>query len=353
MHIVRHNIRVPLTYLRHDTGLSGLPSIPLRQSKMIQPRGLLQSGLRDALLCPVTSLPLAAGPTGGLMAPGGPEYPVVDGIPVLIDERPGVFRISEVLDGQFRYHASTNSAKERFVNSLPSLSLNVAAVKNFASLRKRLLALTPNPRVLIVGGGGLGEGLRELVLDPAFDVVESDVYFGDRTTLISDAHQIPFAAGTFDGVVLQGVVQALLEPTRAIAEIHRVLKPDGLFYIEAAFVQAVCDGAYDFQRFTHSGLRRLCRQFEELDSGIQSGPGMAFGWTYMYWLSTFVTTKRPRVILRLFARMTGFWLKYFDRWVIRHPAAYDVAAGVYFMGKRSDRSRSDREIIESYRGAFL
>jgi SAM-dependent methyltransferase len=321
---------------------------------MIESRGLLQSDLRSALRCPVTSLPLVASADGSTMsAPGGPTYPVVSGVPVLVDERPGVFRIPEILQGQFRYKAPTYSARERFMNAFPSLSRNVAGSANFDRLRSAMLGRTQRPRLLILGGGGLGVGLRDLVLDPAFDVVESDVYFGERSNLICDAHQIPFADQTFDGVVLQGVVQALLDPKQAVAEIHRVLKPDGLFYIECNFMQAVCDGNYDFQRFTHSGLRRLCRNFAEVDSGIQCGPGMALGWTYQYWLSTFVRAKQARMAVRLFARASGFWLKWLDGWLVKNPAAYDVAAGFYFLGTRSDSVRSDREIIESYRGAFL
>ncbi|MCC7054111.1 MAG: class I SAM-dependent methyltransferase [Gemmatimonadaceae bacterium] len=320
---------------------------------MIAHRSLLKAELRSSLRCPVTGLPLDLSPDGSSMsAPGGPTYPVVDGVPVLVDERPGVFIIDEILKGQFRYHAPTYSTREKIVASLPSLSLNVAAEQNYGRLRERLLATTPNPRLLILGGGGLGVGLRELVLDPAFDVVESDVYFGERSNLICDAHQVPFADGTFDCVVLQGVIQALLDPRMAVDEIHRVLKPDGLFYIEANFQQAICDGEYDFNRFTHSGLRRLCRRFEEIESGIQCGPGMALGWTYMYWLSCFAESKRPRVALRMFAKLTGFWIKWLDPMLVKRKAAYDVAAGFYLLGRRSDKIRSDREIIESYRGAF-
>ena len=33
---------------------------------------------------------------------------------------------------------------------------------------------------------------------------------------------------SFDGVMIQAVLEHVLEPTRVVAEIHRVLKPDGL-----------------------------------------------------------------------------------------------------------------------------
>jgi len=57
------------------------------------------------------------------------------------------------------------------------------------------------------------------------------------------------------------LVQAGLEHVRdlwqVVAEIHRVLKDDGLVYAETPFMQQVHEGPYDFTRFTESGHRYL------------------------------------------------------------------------------------------------
>jgi hypothetical protein len=153
-------------------------------------------------------------------------------------------------------------------------------------------------------------------------------------------------------VIIQAVLSNVVDPYRAVDEIHRVLKPDGLVYSEVPFVQQVCLGPYDFHRFTLLGVRRLFRRFTEIESGAQCGPGMAAAWSYQYLLWSAMRSHRGRVWSRLFARMTGFWLLWFDRFLIDRPAALDAASGLYFMGRRSADALSDRDLIALYRGGY-
>jgi hypothetical protein len=50
------------------------------------------------------------------------------------------------------------------------------------------------------------------------------------------------------------------------------------------------------------------------------------------------------------ARLTGFWLKYLDRLLIDRPGAQDGQSGTYFLGRRSEATLSDRDLIKLYRG---
>jgi SAM-dependent methyltransferase len=168
---------------------------------------------------------------------------------------------------------------------------------------------------------------------------------------VSDAHDIPFADATFDGVVIQAVLHAVIDPRRAIAEVHRVLKPSGLLYVEVPFAQQNCEGAYDFYRYTHLGLRRLLRDFEELRSGAQGGPGMAMAWAYQYFLYSLTSSRRGRLLAHIAARLTISWLVFFDRFLVDRPAALDAASGVYFLGRKSEVPLSDRELVRQYRGS--
>ena len=51
------------------------------------------------------------------------------------------------------------------------------------------------------------------------------------------------------------------------------------------------------------------------------------------------------------ARLTLFWLKYFDIGLIDRPATYDAASGFFFLGRKSEKILSDRELVMLYRGA--
>jgi ubiquinone/menaquinone biosynthesis C-methylase UbiE len=204
---------------------------------------------------------------------------------------------------------------------------------------------------LVIGGGTTGLGIREIKKNAAIHLVESDVVLGPNTMLLCDGHDLPFADASFDGVIIQAVLEHVLDPYRCSDEIYRVLKPDGLVYAETPFMQQVHGGPYDFTRFSHLGHRRLFRRFQEVDSGAACGPGMALAWSYQYFFSSFTSSKKARWLLHAFTSFTSFYLKYFDRYLINKPGGLDAASATYFMGRKSDILLSDRELIAQYKGA--
>jgi len=282
----------------------------------------------------------------------GMRYPIVDGIPVLINDQNSVFTRRDFI---FRKNTTFDLTRRRWVRRvdrlLPTLGRNVTTKGNYRAFAELLLKQTANPVVLVIGGSILGRGMESLASDPRIQLVETDVSFGRRTQMICDAHDLPFENHSFDGVVVQGVLQYLLEPSRCVNEVQRVLKPEGLVYAESAFMQQVVQGRYDFTRFTHLGLRRLFRCFEEVCSGPVAGPGMALAWSCQFFLLSLVKSRWTRRLMYTIARLTLFWLKYLDPGLIAKPGTYDAASGFFFLGKKSETILSDRELVLMYRGA--
>lgn len=210
----------------------------------------------------------------------------------------------------------------------------------------RLGALGRTARVLVVGGGSVGIGSDQLYTDPTIELVAFDLYASPTTHCVADAHGIPLADGSMDAVWIQAVLEHVLEPARVVAEIHRVLRPDGLVYSEIPFLQQVHEGPYDFTRFTESGQRWLFRHFERIDSGAVAGPGVTLSWALDH-LTRGLT--RSRTAGRSVGIATS-WLAALDRWI---PARFasDGASCVYFYGRRSERMLSPREMVSAYRGA--
>jgi SAM-dependent methyltransferase/uncharacterized protein YbaR (Trm112 family) len=311
----------------------------------------------ELLRCPTTGQPLTPSSDGALLADGqGIAYPVVDGVPVLISERRSTFRIADYQThpGYSPTGSDHGRLLDRLDRWLPSLTLNLGSRENF-ELLAQLLRRQPSDgrrkRVLIVGAGSGGEGSEAILGDPHLECVETDVALGRRTQVVCDAHDLPFAAGAFDAVVCQAVLEHVLDPVRVAGEIHRVLRPLGLVYSEVPFMQQVHGGAYDLTRFSLVGHRRLYRCFDEIRSGVQGGPGMALGWSLWYLLRTIARTRKGRGIAFLFARVVFSWLKYLDRWLGDRPGAVDAASGTFFLGRRRDDAVSDRAILAAYRGA--
>jgi SAM-dependent methyltransferase len=278
------------------------------------------------------------------------SFPIVNEVPILIDETKSVFTIADYTDVDNLLLKPKSKLERLLIDLVPSINLNLCGKKNYQKFVEILQKKNPKPRILIVGASVEGQGIQPLLSAPNFDLVEVDVAFGERVGAICDLHSLPFADEIFDGVVVQAVLEHVADPYQCVEEIHRVLKKDGVVYGETPFVAQVHLGKYDFTRFTPLGHRRLFRKFEEIDSGIVCGPGMALAWTYQYFLLSFVKSSIARAIVKVFARVTSFWLTYFDYLLVNLPGSYDAASGCYFMGNKSDKVLSDRELIKLYKG---
>jgi SAM-dependent methyltransferase len=301
--------------------------------------------LLPLLRCPATGQRLVRRDGEFVTDDGARRYPVTRGVPVLIAEERSLFDLDSITDGGT---GGRSSLLGRLLALPPTHTRNVAARANLAEL-VRLLG--GNGRVLVIGGRIIGAGMEALLAAPGVEPVETDVALGPRTQIVCDAHDLPFAEGSFDAVVIQGVLEAVADPERVAAEVHRVLAPDGLVYSEAPFIQQVHEGAYDFNRFTHLGHRRLWRSFDELRSGAQCGPGMALLWSIEYFLQAVAGGSRLlRGLVSRTVTLLFFWLKYLDDFLAGHPGGVDAASGTFFLGRRRSEPLPDREIVRAFQG---
>ena len=280
------------------------------------------------------------------------RFPSVRGIPILINAANSVFTIDDFVHQKQTTFKPMSRVTEWLIKNLPDLSHNPVTVPNYHELAALLDKRGSHPKVLVVGGGILGQGMAALLAHPNIELVETDVYLGDRTMMVCDGHDLPFMPNTFDGVIVQAVLEHVVDPHRCVAEIYRVLKPAGLVYAETPFMQQVHMGRYDFTRFTQLGHRRLFRWFAEVKSGAAGGPGMALGWSYRYFLLSFFKSDVLRGLAGIFARLTGFWMKYFDYVLMQKPGGIDAASGFYFMGTKSETALDDHALLASYCGAI-
>jgi len=348
---------------RREFRQSSLAEIGLRD-RLFHTRGrpnamsysVLDSSIAASLRCPTTGERLQLKDDYLIAASGDDsiKYPVVDGIPIILDDDRSVFSAEDIAEAarNSRDQPETDEGttlKQRLFGMLPGLGLNLKAAENIKQFAQTITEDTESPTVLVLGGGVLGVGCQALADDPRIELVESDIYIGPRTGIVHDAHEIPFEDGTFDGVVIQGVLGVLLNPPAAVAEIHRVLKPNGLVYAESPFVQQNCV-PFDYHRFSHLGLVRLFHMFSEIKSGAQGGPGMVLGWSYRYFLLSFASGPKGRAVAHVISSLTGWWPKLFDPWLIDRPGTIDAASGVFFLGRRAVTPVPDATIAAAYRG---
>src|SRR3984893_968605 len=151
------------------------------------------------------------------------SYPVCDGIPVLIDNSTSLFQTNDFTDGKATFFRPRSRAKRLLFSALPEISHNIRAKANYRKFAELILQRSKRPIVLVVGGSIPGKGMNEILARGDIEFVETDVSFGPRTSLICDAHQLPFSSESFDGVLVQAVLEHVLDPPRCGGEIHRVL----------------------------------------------------------------------------------------------------------------------------------
>jgi SAM-dependent methyltransferase len=324
------------------------------------PTGL---GIDPLLRCPATGRRLRwEGPAELVSEDGARRYPVVNGVPIVLVAGRGLFRAEDYL-AEARapvrpgLPGRAEGVARRIVHAPPSITRNVGSDENYAELARLLherAGRVGSARVLVVGGATEGIGIRALLDAPWVEATETDVVIGERTQVVCDGHDLPFAAGTFDAVVCQGMLQLAADPARVVAEMHRVLAPRGYLYSETPFLQPVHDGGCDFVRWTHMGHLRLLRAFDPVRSGAHNGPGMALAWAFSGFATALAGRSRPaHALARRLASLATFWLTWFDRRLTRSPGGLDAAAGTYVLGRRREVPRSDREIVASYRGAVV
>lgn len=86
---------------------------------------------------------------------------------------------------------------------------------------------------------------------------------------------LPWASVSFETIFCCSVLEHLLDFDRALSEMHRILKPDGVLILTVPFLFYRHGDPYDYFRFTNLALIRLAErhQFELVDLKPSGGLG--------------------------------------------------------------------------------
>ena len=306
----------------------------------------------DFLCCPRTRLPLARDGDDRLVTDTeDPDkrfvYPVIDGLPILVDFDSSVLDEADTLA---RGGLSPHVRREYRGLAARAKGLagpvNPRSERNIGAFTEALKALNPRPRVLVVGGATMGSATESLYADPTIDLVGFDIYRSSLTDFIADAHSIPVKDAAFDGVLVQAVLEHVLDPGAVVAKIHRVLAPAGIVYSETPFLQQVHEGAYDFTRYTVSGHRYLFRWFELIGVGSPRCCRQPDAVDDRLLRPKPVPVSEGRQ-----GREAGLLLASPTRSDDPERYAFDSTTGTYFLGRKAERGSTPAEIVAHYRGA--
>ena len=104
--------------------------------------------------------------------------------------------------------------------------------------------------------------------------------------IFGTAYSIPLQSASYDTVLCTDVLEHLEEPSLAISEAIRVLKPGGYAIYTVPFFWHLHEEPRDFYRFTKHGLRYLFEKsgFEIIEISALSGFSVTFAQELVYFL---------------------------------------------------------------------
>jgi ubiquinone/menaquinone biosynthesis C-methylase UbiE len=136
-----------------------------------------------------------------------------------------------------------------------------------------------NPDAIIVDVGTSNRFAKEVKYFES--TLQQHHYFslGYKTTscdLDGDIHKLPLKDGSVDVLICFEVIEHVQDPFKAVQELFRVLHPGGLLLLTTPFLfpyhgrsSTLINYSHeeypDFWRFTHQGLRFLCKDFSKVE----------------------------------------------------------------------------------------
>lgn len=151
--------------------------------------------------------------------------------------------------------------------------------------------------LVVLDIGGRIQPYRPLLQDRVRGYIAVDLLRTPLVNIVGRAEHLPLAGSHFDLVICTQVLQYIPEPSRVIAEIHRVLRPGGSLLLS---VPSACprDADHECWRFLPSALRQLLAGFEQVEIVAEGGSITGFFRSINACLNIFARFPQVRVLFR-------------------------------------------------------
>ena len=183
---------------------------------------------------------------------------------------------------------------------------------------------------------GLNIGAGKSNLDPR--ILNLEIKDGQGIDIVGSVEDIPAKDSSFDFVITQEVLEHVESPLKGIKEIHRVLKPGGLAYIQLPFIIGFHPCPNDYWRFTHEGMRALANSsgLDVIDLDMSVGPAVGFYRILVEFFAVLISFNIYSIYMlaKLSASLFFYPIKWMDPLLSKSPQAKRIAGGYYMLCKK-------------------
>jgi uncharacterized protein YbaR (Trm112 family) len=284
---------------------------------------------RGYLVCPATHAPLLRSGEGALKTQDGRRrYEIVDGVPVLlVDPAAAQIYLARQSGGMSAEYSSGRGSWARDLHDRMVRTVGDMRSPASAAAFHRVFAGLPSDALCLSVGGGPTRA------NPALVNVNIGIF--PNVDVVADAYALPYSAACADGVHCEAVLEHLEFPERAVAEVHRVLRPGALAFFATPFLQSFHGYPDHYQNFTLTGHTRLFERagFVVLAAGTCVGPTFVLRDLAVNYARQFI----PGLAGKLMSRILGLLLLpflYIDRLANARPASANLASTTFALVQR-------------------
>lgn len=161
---------------------------------------------------------------------------------------------------------------------------------------RRWMDRLPAGDLAVLDVGGRLQPYRELLGSRVRSYTAVDIRHSPLVDVIAQGELLPFAPDSFDLVLCTQVLEYFAEPGRAIAEIHRVLRPGGtlILSVPAAHIR---DADSECWSFHPAGIRNLLADYSDVEVIAEGGSIIGLFRTFNTCLNLFARYAAVRAVL--------------------------------------------------------
>lgn len=189
-------------------------------------------------------------------------------------------------------------------------------------------------------GVGLNIGAGTTSIDAR--VRNLDIVPGPNIDYVGSAEDIPLPDASVDLVITQETLEHVANPLQAMREIHRVLKPGGVLYLQLPFVIGYHPGPTDFWRFTRQGIVQLAESSGLVETTVGTAVGSSTGFYRIaveYFAILLSVPFRPLYMpLKAFFAVALYPIKWLDAVTDRSPQNDRLAGGYFVVARKQGAS---------------